>query len=131
MDIDTPARQTGRQTGVLPILTDGERKLLFGHRHQGSMVRLAQINLLRLHRAERVGDIRRWISVPQDDIDLFAVEFVDDIINACAAHAHTRANRVKPFLARPDGHLRATAWLAGNALDLDVAIKNLWHFQLK
>ena len=65
---------------------------------------------------------------PGDDIDLFALQFADDRLNAAAAHADAGADRVDAAVARDDGDLGAAAGIARHRLDLDDAVIDLRHF---
>ena len=47
-----------------------------------------------LRRLQRVGDQDLRRLVPADDVDLLAAQFVDDVLDAAAAHAHARADGV-------------------------------------
>ena len=71
------------------------------------------------------------VVVPRDDVDLLAGQLGDDGLDARAALADGRADRVEPLLARGDGDLRAAAGLAGDGLDLDRAAVDLGDLELE
>src|SRR5262249_27791099 len=106
-DINAPPRQLRGEARVLPFLADRERELPLGHRLQRGVVVLTQLYVQRLHGAEGVGDELRRIGAPLYDIDFLAVQLVDNVVDAAAAHADARADRVDILLTRPDGDLRA------------------------
>ena len=56
-----------------------------------------------------------------DDVDALAVQLVHDVLDADAAHADARADRVDALLPRVHRDLRAIAGLARDRLDLDDA----------
>ena len=85
----------------------------------GDAVLLVDVDREHLGRAEGVGDERRRVVVPRDDVDLLAAELGHDGLDAGAALADRRADRVEALLARRDGDLGAAAGLAGDGLDLD------------
>ena len=84
-----------------------------------------------LGRAERVGDEDAGVVAPRDDVDLLAGQLGDDGLDAGAALADRRADRVEPLLARGDGDLGAAAGLAGDGLDLDRAAVDLGDLELE
>ena len=67
----------------------------------------------------------------RDDVDLFARQLGDDRLDARAALADGRPDRIEPFLARSDGHLRAAAGLAGDRPDLDRPAVDLRDLELE
>ena len=104
-DVHAPARQLGGQAGVLPLLADGQRQGVVGHDHLGLFRLVIQDDALHLGRAEGVGDERLLVLRPGHHVDLFAVQLVDDVLDAHTAHADARAHRVDPRLQRGHGHL--------------------------
>jgi hypothetical protein len=53
--------------------------------------------------------------VPLDDVDLFALQFVDDRLHAAAAHTDAGADRIDRRILRADhGDLGAAARIAGH-----------------
>ena len=80
-----------------------------------------------LHGRRREGRDRELADVrlPLDDVDLFAVQFLDDGADAAAAHADARADGIHLGIAGTDRHLRADAGLAGDRDDLDHAVVDL------
>ena len=93
-DIDTPTGELGRKACILTVFADGQGQLPLGNRHNGCMVKIAQFNFERFNRAKRVGYKGRRVGAPLDDVNLLIVEFMHNVVDASAAHANARANRV-------------------------------------
>src|SRR5688572_16951706 len=88
LDVDAPAGQLGGQTRVLALLADRQRQLALGHDDLGSASRFVDGDVADLGRAERVRHVLRRVLAPLDHVDLLAIELVDDVLDAHAAHAH-------------------------------------------
>ena len=84
-----------------------------------------------LGRAQGVGHEEAGVVAPRDDVDLLAGQLGDDGLDASAALADGRADRIEALLARRDGDLRAAARLAGDRLDLDRAAVDLGDLELE
>ena len=67
----------------------------------------------------------------EDDFDFFLSEFAEHILDARAAHADRRANRVQPILSRANRQLGTYASIAGNRRNLNQAVLNLRHLTLE
>jgi hypothetical protein len=65
---------------------------------------------------------------PRNDVDLLALQFADDRLDAAAAHADAGADRVDRGIAADHGDLGARARVAGDRLDLDDAVVDFRHF---
>src|SRR5690606_10927607 len=65
---------------------------------------------------------------PLDDVDLLALQFGDDRLNAAAAHADAGADGVNRAVVRQNGHLGARTGVAGGGADLDHAVIDFRHF---
>ena len=65
---------------------------------------------------------------PRDDVDLLALQLLDDGLDAAALHADAGADRVDRAVVADDADLGAAAGVAGRGLDLDDAVVNLGHF---
>src|SRR5207237_9481236 len=55
LDVDAPASQLGRESGVLALLADGQRQLTLGHDHLGGAGRLLHRDVAYLGRAQALG----------------------------------------------------------------------------
>ena len=78
-----------------------------------------------MHYFELFCDELSRVGRPLDDVDLLAVELVDDVLDAYPAHANTGADGVDLLLPRGDGDLGTEARLAGDLHDLDRAGEDL------
>ena len=68
------------------------------------------------------------VLAPRDDVDLFALQFLDHRLDAAALHADAGADRVDRAVVADDADLGAAAGVAGGGLDLDDAVVNFGHF---
>ncbi len=127
-DIDVPAGQNGSQAHVLATPTDGQRKLFVRHHDLDAPLILVENHLGDLRRGQRVDDEGRRIGRPRDDIDLLALQFADDRLNAATAHADTSAHGVDRGIVREDRDLGAAARIAGDRFDLDDRVVDLRDF---
>src|SRR5699024_3314353 len=71
------------------------------------------------------------VLAPADDVDLLAAKLLHDLFHTRAAGADAGADRVDVGVLAPHGQLGAGAGLAGDGLDLDGAVVDFGHFQLK
>src|SRR5690606_20926727 len=69
--------------------------------------------------------------VPANDVDLFAAEFIHNVLDAAAPHADARADGVDLGVDRADGDLGAVAGLARHGLDFDDAFGDFGYFHLE
>ena len=122
---------SGGEPGVLALAPDRQREHPLGHRHVRDAVLLVDVDREDLRRRQRVGDEHAGVVVPRDDVDLLAAELGDDGLDAGAALADGRADRIEALLARRDGDLGAAAGLAGDRADLDRAVVDLGHLELE
>src|SRR3546814_14790287 len=73
-----------------------------------------------LFRSYEGGEVLR----PGDDVDLLALHFLDDRLDAAALHADAGADRVDRAVVADDADLGAAARIARGGLDLDAAVVN-------
>ena len=92
---------------------------------------LAEDHFLDFRRLQGVGDQHLHVVAPADDVDAFAAEFVDDVLDAVSAHAHAGADAVDALVGAADGDLGAVAGLAGDGADLDHALGDFRDFLLE
>ena len=81
-DIDVPARELRREPHVLAAPADGERQLLVRNDDLDAVGVLVEHDLGDLGRRQRVDDEARRVGVPLDDVDLLALQLVDDRLHA-------------------------------------------------
>ena len=130
-DVDPPAGQAGGEPGVLALAADRQREHPLGDGHARDPVLLVDVDRDDLGRAQGVGHEDAGVVAPRDDVDLLAGQLGDDGLDARAALADGRPDRVEAVLARRDGDLGAAAGLAGDRLDLDRAVVDLRDLELE
>ena len=132
LDINLVTGQAGGETGVLPFFTDGKRQLIVRNNHAAGLRAAGQKRHgFNICRGKRRRDELRRVVRPDDDVHLFAVQFVHNRADPRAARADAGADRVNAVLRGIDGQLRAGAGLAGDGLDLDKTGCNLGDFEFK
>ena len=127
-DVDVPAGELRGQAHVLAAAADGQRQLAFRHHDLDAVGIFVEHDLRHLGRRQRVDDEARRIRVPLDDVDLLALQLVDDGLHARAAHADAGADGIDGGILGDDGDLGAAAGIAGDRLDLDDAVVDFRHF---
>ena len=71
VDIDSPAGQTSRQTGILSLLADSKRELVVGHHNVcTALVHVQNLDTNYLGGRQRVTNELRRILVVVDDVNL-------------------------------------------------------------
>ena len=141
LDVDAPAGELARETGVLSLLADGEGELVVGDDDGRRLLLVVDDHLTHARRRERLGDEPGRVVVVRDDVDALAAQLADDHAHARAARAYAGAHRVHTVrmgdhgdLAAAGNGLTVTAAVAGLArdhLDLDEAVGDLGHLELE
>ena len=80
-DLDVPADQLGGQADVLTAAADGQGQLILLDQHDGPAQTRVQEHLLDGRRLQGVGDHDLQRVVPADDVDAFAAELIDDVLD--------------------------------------------------
>ena len=96
-----------------------------GDDHVAAVDVLAGADALDLGGGEGVHGEDADVLVPFDDVDLLAVELVDDGLDAAAAHADAGADGVDLGIEAAHGELGAETGVAGDAHDFDDAFLHL------
>src|SRR6202043_4146546 len=99
-----------------------------GHHDLDALAVLVDDDLGDFGRRQRVDDEGRDVRRPRDDVDLFALQFIDDGLHARAAHADAGADRIDRPTPRNHADNGARAGIAGDRLDLGAAIIDLRNF---
>src|SRR5262249_58520470 len=131
VDLDVPAGEPGGEPDVLSLAADGQRELVVRDDHARDLLLPVELQAGELRRAQRVGDQVLVGLAPADDVDLLAVELVRDGLDAGAADADAGADAVHALVVAVHGDLGAVARLARDAADLDHALRDLGHLQLR
>ena len=127
-DVQAPPGEAGGQAGVLPIASDSQGHLGFRHHYVGGSFLRIQFHAADIGGAQGAGDEGAGVGVPFDDINLFALEFVDDALDAVAAQSDAGAYGVHAVLAGENGDFAADAGVAGDGADFDGAVADFGDF---
>ena len=130
-DVDVQPGQLAGQTHVLPAPADRQRQLFIRHHHFDLAGFFVDHNLADFRRLQGVDKERGLILVPRNNVDLFALQFVDHRLNPAAAHPHAGPDRIDGVVIGNHGNLRPAARITGHGLDLDDAIVDLGNFHLE
>src|SRR5690606_18786427 len=130
-DVDVEAGQLRGEAHVLAAPADRQRQLFVGHHHLDLAALFVDHDLRDFGRLKGVHEEGCLILVPRDDVDLFALQLVDDRLHARAPHADAGADRVDRVVIGNDADLGAAAGVAGHGLDLDDAVVDFRHFHLE
>src|SRR3546814_3257029 len=110
-DLDLLARKLARKADILAAAADGEAELIVGNDDLDAPVVLVDHDALHRRGLERVDDEGRGILRPGDDVDLFALHFLHDRLDAAALHADAGADGVDRAVIADHADLRAAARL--------------------
>ncbi len=127
-DLDVPATQFAGQSNILPPPPDGQRKLILRDQHDGPAQHLAEDHFVHFGRLQGVGDQQLHVLVPTNDIDPFAGQLVDDILDSVAPNTNARAHAINPLIRAIDSDLGAIAGFPGTRLDLDHPVRDFGDF---
>src|SRR3954453_7285676 len=127
-DIDIPSRELGSEPHILSAPPDGERELLVGHDDFHALPILIEHDFGDLGGRERVHHEVGRIGCPRDDVDLLALQLVDDGLYARTTHADPGTDGIAGGIARNPRDFRARARIPRHRLDLDDAVIDLRHF---
>src|SRR5262249_27594662 len=126
---DVPVHQLRRQPDVLPAPADGQRQLVLLHQDDGPLQPVVEEDLFDGRRLQRVLNQHLDRVVPANDVDpLDPPQLLHDVLDAAAADADAGADAIDPHVDARDRDLGAVAGLAGDPLDLDGTILDLWNF---
>ena len=127
-DVDLRSGQLAGEPHVLAAAADGEAQLVVGDDDFDPALFLVDDDAADGRRLERVDDEGREVLRPGDDVDLLALQLLDDGLDAAALHADAGADRVDRAVVADDADLGAAAGIARGGLDLDDSVVNLGHF---
>ena len=107
---------------------DGKRFLIVGNDDFHAVVFFVQHDLDDFGGRQSVYDKGRGIGRPLNDVDFFALQFVDDRLNAHAAHTDAGADGINRRIGRGHRHFRARTGVAGNGFDFNHTVINFGNF---
>src|SRR4029079_10186793 len=127
-DVDLLYGQLGSEANILPAAADREAELIVRNDDLDPTLLLVDDDAADGGRLERVDDEGGEVLAPRDDVDLLALELLDDGLDPAALHADAGGDRVDRAVVADNSDLGAAARIAGGGLDLDDSIVNLGHF---
>src|SRR5690606_31028080 len=130
-DVHIPTRQAGREADILAPLADRQRELIVVDDDRGSTEFEAEGDLNDLGGLQGVLNQDLAGLIPTDAVDLLAVEFIDDVLDARTPHADAGTDGIDLGVDRTDREFGAVAGFAGHRLDLDDTLRNLGHLDLE
>src|SRR5947209_4329433 len=81
-----------REPHILAAASDGQRELIFLDQDDGAAQASVEKDFFDLGRLQGVGNHDLQRIVPANDVDAFAAQLIDDILDATAANANTGAD---------------------------------------
>ena len=121
-DVNIIAGQMGAQAHILALVADSQAQLVVGHGHAAALgLAGQQFDLDDLGRGQGRGDKLGDVLAPADDIDLLAVQLLDDLLDADAAGTDAGTDGIDIGVLAPDSQLGAGTGLTGDSLDLNGA----------
>ena len=115
----------------MPFFPDRERKLVFIDRDLHALLLGIEHKVLHFGWFKRFEHKFLRVGTPADYIHLFIVQFADNIFNPRTAHSDASTNRVHFFVRAPDRDFCPITGFPRDATNLDCAIGDFAHFQLK
>ena len=128
-DVQPPAGKPGGEPGVLSVPANGQGHLGFGDDYISGVFVGVKLNIADVGGAEGSGNQHLGVGVPFNDVDFFALQFVDDALDAIAAQSDAGTYRVNALLVGSDGDFAADAGVAGDGADFDGAVADFGDFE--
>ena len=108
-DVDLRVGQLAGEADVLAAAADGQAQLVIGDDHFDAAFLLVDDDAADGRRLEAVDDEGGEVLGPRDDVDLLALQLLDDRLDAAALHADAGADRVDRAVVADDADLGAAA----------------------
>src|SRR6185312_3276349 len=124
-DLDVPADQFGSEADVLTAAADRQGQLVVRYQHDGPAKPRIGEDFGNLGRLKGIRNQHLKGVVPAHDVDAFAVEFLDDVLDAAAANADAGPHRVHLQIDAGHGDFRAITRLAGHRPNVDDSFLDL------
>ena len=125
-DVNIIAGQMGAQAHILALVADSQAQLVVGHGHAAALgLAGQQFDLDDLGRGQGRGDKLGDVLAPADDIDLLAVQLLDDLLDADTAGTDAGTDGIDIGVLAPDSQLGAGTGLTGDGLDLNGTVIDL------
>src|SRR4029079_19618542 len=116
-DVDLRDGQLGSEANILPAAAEREAELIVRNNDLDPALFLVDDDAADGGRLERVDDEGGEVLAPRDDVDLLALELLDDVLDAAALHADAGADRIDRAVVADDADLGAASGVAGRGLD--------------
>src|SRR6202040_1582572 len=116
---------------ILATAPNRQGELIVGHNDFDPRGILVKHDLDNFGRLQRVDDEGGGIRRPWNDIDLLALQFIDDRLHPRSAHADAGADRIDRSIPRNHRDLGARPRIARDRLHLDDIIVDFRHFLAK
>ena len=130
-DLNIPPAELAGQSHILPAAPDGQGQLIFADQNDCPAEHLAEDDFVDLGRLERVGNQHLHVIAPANDVDAFAGQLVDNILDTISANADAGPHAVDALVGAADGDLRAVTWLACLGLDFDHSVADFRNLLLE
>ena len=130
-NVDGLAGQLTGEADVLATTTNGKRQLIIGHHDFDAVFLFVDHDAADVGGLQRIDDEGRGVFGPWNDVDLFALHFLNDGLNAAALHADAGTDGVDAAVAADHANLGAAAGIARSGHDRDDAVVNFGHFLRK
>src|SRR3546814_3844595 len=127
--VDGRTSQLRGKAHILAAAADGERKLVIGNHHFDPRLIFVDDDTADRCGLQRIDDESRGIFRPGNDVDLLALHFLDDCLNATALHADAGADRIDAAVMADNADLLAAARGTGSGLDFDGYVVDFGHFR--
>src|SRR4029079_5780712 len=106
-DVDLLYGQLGSEANILPAAADREAELIVRNDDLDPALLLVDDDAADGGRLERVDDEGGEVLAPRDDVDLLALELLDDGLDPAALHADAGADRIDRAVVANDADLCA------------------------
>ena len=93
-DVDVPAGELRSEPHILAAPADRQRELLVGDDHLHALLVLVEHHLGDFRGRQRIDHEIRGVRGPRDNVDLLALQLVDDGLHTRTAHADAGADRI-------------------------------------
>ena len=129
-DLDVPAHEVFGEADVLAVAADGLGEVFFADADEDAAIDWVDGDFVVADLSGFEGVLEEGLGViaPLDDIDLFVIEFADDVFDASAAHADAGADWVDLGVCGEDGDFGTVACFAGDGADFDGTVGDFADF---
>ena len=115
----------------MPAAANRQRQLILADEHDPATEHLAKDHFVDLGRLQGIGHEDLQVFAPPHDVNPLSAEFLDDVLDTVATHAHACPNTVDATVGTDHRHLAAVARLAGDRANLDHAVSDFGNLLLE